>query len=178
MIEIKGNKEKLVIMVLLLITIISLGVTIYTLLLTNKDKEVLAPDYAKPEVEENAEPFGDQNLERYEQSENGGGAVDITYEKDVKIDLSENKVYLSFGNPAKSNQDMLLQIIIDDVLISESGMIQSGNRVTELKLQDNVDGTIVVGQYEGEIRVYFYDCVSAEKAMVNANIPVIISVNE
>ena len=176
MIGIKGNKGKIVMVALVLITIISLGITVYTLLL-DKDKEVLAPDYAKPEVEENAEPFGNQNAEQYEQSENGG-AVDIIYEKDVEINLSENKVYLMFGNPKKSNHDMLIQIVIKDLLVSESGMLKSGNRVTELNLQDDVKNKLISGQYEGEYRIYFYDCISAEKAMVDVTIPIVITVNE
>lgn len=176
MIGIKGNKEKILIMLLLVITIISLGVTVYTLLVS-KDEEVIAPDYAKPEIEENAEPFGNQNAEQYEKSENGG-AVDIIYEKDVEIDLSENKAYLMFGNPKKSNHNMLVQIIIKDLLVSESGMIKSGNRVKELNLQNDVKDKLISGQYEGEYRIYFYDCVSDEKAMVDVNIPILITVNE
>lgn len=177
MIRIKRNKEKIVRAALLLITVISLGVTVYTLIL-NKDEKVLAPDYAKPEIEENAEPFGNQNEDKYEKSENGSGTVDIIYEKKVEIDLSDNKVYLMFGNPQKSNHDMMIQIIVKDLLVSESGMILAGNRVNELQLKSTVNERLISGQYEGEILVSFYDCVTAEKAMVDVTIPILIAVNE
>lgn len=162
---------------LVLITVISLGVTVYTLL-SNKGKEVLAPDYAKPEIEENAKPFGDQTVEKYEKPEQGGGMVDIIYEKDITVNLSENKLYLLFGNPKVSNHDMLIQIIIKDMLISESGMIQSGNQVTELSIGDDVKSRLTSGQYNGEIRAYFYDSISAEKAQVDVKIPVLITVKD
>lgn len=177
MIRIKDNKEKIIIMVLLLITITSLGVAVYTLL-SNKDKEVIAPDYAKPEIEENAEPFGNSEKQEKENPERGSGSVDIIYEKDINIDLSENKVYLVFGNPEKSNHDILIQLIVKDLLISESGMIQSGNRVKELELQNDVKNKLIPGQYEGEIRAYFYNPVSAEKAIIDVKIPILIIVNE
>ena len=175
MIRIKGKKEKIVMVALVLITVISLGITVCTLL-SNKDKEILAPDYAKPELEENAEPFGEQTIEKYEKPEQGGGTVDIIYEENITIDLPENKIYLMYGNPKVSNHDMIIQIIIKDMVVAESGMIQSGNRVTELSIKDGIKSRLTSGQYNGEIRAYFYDCVSAEKAQVDVKIPVMITV--
>ena len=162
---------------LVLITVISLGVTVYTLL-SNKDKKVLAPDYAKPEVEENAEPFGNQETKMTEQPEKGSGNVDIVYKKDVSIELSKNIVSLLIGNPKTSNHDMLVQILIDDLLISESGILKVGSQVKELNLQENIGEQLTSGQYEGIVRVYFYDCISAEKSLVDVKIPVSITVNK
>jgi len=154
---------------------ISLMVTLY-MLLNKGNEEILAPDYAKPEIEENAEPFDNQNAEPYEQIENGG-AVDIIFGEDMEIDLSKDIISFSFGNPKKSNHDMLIQIVIQESLVAESGMIQPGNRVSVLNLHEDIKNKLIAGLYDGEIRVYLYDCVSAEKAMVDVKIPVTITVN-
>ena len=162
---------------LMLITVISLSVTVYTLL-SNKDKEVLVPDYAKPEIEKNAELFGSQEAEMTEQPEKGSGNVDIVYKKDMSVELSKNIVSLLVGTPKTSNHDILIQVLIDDLLISESGMIKAGNQVEELSLRENIGERLVSGKYEGMIRVYFYDCISYEKSLVDVTIPVVITVNE
>ena len=85
---------------------------------------------------------------------------------------------LLVGNPKTSNHDILIQVLIDDLLISESGMIKAGNQVEELSLRENIGERLISGKYEGIIRVYFYDCISSEKSLVDVTIPVVITVNE
>lgn len=175
----KENKKKwllLLLLLLLLITIIAVGVSIWAIWFRDS-APVLAPDYAPQQLEENAEPIGDDGDEKLSQPE-GGGAVSLTYAKEVSISLSDKSATLLFANPTKSNQDMVIQLVIDDVVILQSGRLEPGNRVTTLNLLDGVEKRLDAGGYNGKFVVLYYDSTSGEKAMVNTEIPVTVTVTE
>lgn len=175
----KENKKKrllILLLLLLLITITAVGVSIWAIWFRDS-APVLAPDYAPQQLEENAEPIGDDGDEKLSQPE-GGGAVGLTYAKEVGISLSDNSATLLFANPTKSNQDMVLQLVIDDVVILQSGRLEPGNRVTTLTLLDGSEKRLAAGGYNGKFVVLYYDRTSGEKAMVNTEIPVTVTVAE
>ena len=154
----KENKKKwLLLLLLLLITIAAVGLSVWAIWFRDGDA-ILAPDYA-PQPE-------------------GGGAVGLTYAKEVDISLSDKKATLLFANPTKSNQDMVLQLVIDDVVILQSGRLEPGNRVSALNLLDGAEKKLAAGGYDGKIVVLYYDRTSGEKAMVNTEIPVTVTVTE
>ena len=107
--------KKILIPVLLLITLIAIGVTIWALCFRDTAPVVLAPDYAPVEEESNAQAIEDDSGEKLE-TEEGGGAVSLTYSNEVAIDLSDKAASLVFANPGKSVQDMVVQIVIDDTV--------------------------------------------------------------
>lgn len=111
-------KKKRLLILLLLLLLGSISVTVWTIWF-RKPEVVLAPDFAPQQVEDNAEPIGDGGESKLEQPE-GGGAVSLTYSREADIDLSEGKASLLFANPSKSNQDMVLQLIIEDTVIKSS----------------------------------------------------------
>lgn len=175
----KENKKKrllILLLLLLLITIIAVGVSVWAIWLRDS-APVLAPDYAPQQIEENAEPIGDDGDEKLSQPE-GGGAVGLTYAKEVGISLSDKSATLLFANPTKSNQDMVLQLVIDDVVILQSGRLEPGNRVTTLDLLDGAEKRLSAGGYNGKFVVLYYDRTSGEKEMVNTDIPVTVTVTE
>lgn len=173
----KENKKKwLLLLLLLLITIAAVGLSVWAIWFRDGDA-ILAPDYAPRQVEENAEPIGDDGEEKLSQPE-GGGAVGLTYAKEVDISLSDKKATLLFANPTKSNQDMVLQLVIDDVVILQSGRLEPGNRVSALNLLDGAEKKLAAGGYDGKIVVLYYDRTSGEKAMVNTEIPITVTVTE
>ena len=92
--------KKILIPVLLLITLIAIGVTIWALCFRDT-APVLAPDYAPVEEESNAQAIEDDSGEKLE-AEEGGGAVSLTYSNEVTIDLSDKAASLVFANPGKS----------------------------------------------------------------------------
>ena len=116
--------KKILIPVLLLITLIAVGVTIWALCFRDT-APVLAPDYAPVEEESNAQAIEDDSGEKLE-AEEGGGAVSLTYSNEVTIDLSDKAASLVFANPGKSVQDMVVQIVIDDTVIVQSGTLKPG----------------------------------------------------
>lgn len=172
----ENKKNRLLILLLLLIAIVAVGISIWAIWFRDS-APVLAPDYAPQQLEENAEPIGDDGDEKLSQPE-GGGAVGLTYAKEVSISLSDKSATLLFANPTKSNQDMVLQLVIDDVVILQSGRLEPGNRVTTLTLLAGSEKRLAAGGYNGKFVVLYYDRTSGEKAMVNTEIPVTVTVAE
>ena len=141
--------KKILIPVLLLITLIAIGVTIWALCFRDT-APVLAPDYAPVEEESNAQPIEDDSDEKLE-AEEGGGAVSLTYSNEVTIDLSDKAASLVFANPGKSLQDMVVQIVIDETVIVQSGTLKPGNQVTTLNLLDGAEKQLQPGGYDGNL---------------------------
>ncbi len=171
-----NKKKRLLILLLLFITIAAVGVSIWAIWFRNT-APVLTPDYAPLEDEKNAQPIGDDDDEKLAQPE-GGGAVSLTYAKDVSISLSRKTASLVFANPTKSNQDMVVQLVIDDALILQSGKLTPGNQVVTLDLLDGAEKQLTSGGYKGKFIVMYYDRSSGEKAMINTEIPVTVTVTE
>ena len=169
----RKNRYIFIIVALSAILIISIFITIWALFLKDS-KPALAPDYAPQQSETNAEKIVDEDNEEKLPQQQGGGAVSLTYSKEVEISLSENKAKLLFSNPSKSNQDMMLQIVIQDEVILQSGIISPGYQVKSLDLFDDVQ--LSEGNYEGKFVVYYYQKDTGEKAMLNTEIPLQISV--
>ena len=169
----RKNRYIFIIVALSAILIISIFITIWALFLKDS-KPALAPDYAPQQSETNAEKIVDEDNEEKLPQQQGGGAVSLTYSKEVEINLSENKAKLLFANPSKSNQDMMLQIVIQDEVILQSGIIAPGYQVKSLNLFDDVQ--LFEGNYEGKFVVYYYQKDTGEKAMLNTEIPLQISV--
>lgn len=173
--ENKKSKPNLLIPILLIITVIAICVTVWALFFRDSGP-ALAPDYAPQEEEQNAESIPNDTGAKMENPE-GGGSVSLTYSREVSIDLSDETATLLFANPGKSNQDMVLQIVIQDTVIVQSGTLKPGNQVTALELLDGAAKKLSAGTYEGNFNVLYYNPETGEKAIVNTEIPITITVN-
>lgn len=162
--------------VLIAITCIAICVTIWALFI-RKPEQLLTPDYAPVELEAHAETMQDEEEdgEKLEQQE-GGGAVSLMYSTEVFISKSGKNVSLLFGNPSKSNQDMVVQIVVQDTILVQSGLLKPGSQVTSLDIADT--SMLQPGIYEGTFKVLYYQPDSGEKAIVNTEIPIEITVGE
>lgn len=169
-----GSRTNLLIILLLLITAAAVCVTIWAVFLREEDT-VLAPDYAPPQVEESAESIPDDSDEKMEKPQ-GGGSVSLTYAREVTISLEDKTASLVFANPGKSTQDMMLQIVIQDTVIVQTGVLHPGNQVTTLSLLDGMEKKLAEGVYEGKFNVLYYDPDTGERAIVNTEIPITITV--
>lgn len=171
-----GDKKNPLIFVLLLITVTAIGVTVWALIFRTPDVQ-LAPDYAPVATEKNARPIPNDEGEQVA-AQPGSGSVSLTYSNEVLIDLGSGSASLLFANPGRSNQDMVLQIVIQDTVIVQSGRITPGNQVTNLELGKDAVRMLSPGGYEGSFLVFYYDLESGEKAIVNTEVPVIVTVQE
>ena len=172
----KMNKTTIVAAVLALITVVAVCITVWALFFRDSGgQQVLTPDYAPQKQEQNAETIPDDTGDKMENPQ-GGGAVSLTYSNEVTIDLSDKAAGLYFANPGKSNQDMVLQIVIQDTVILQSGTLSPGHQVKLLNLLEGADDMLQPGGYEGKFIVLYYDQTSGEKSMVNTEIPITINV--
>ncbi len=174
--EKKQDNTKFIILILLLITLVAVCITIWALFFRNPQPP-LAPDYAPQETEAHMESIPGDTGEKLE-SNKGGGSVGLTYMREVTVDLSEKQAKLLFANPGKSNQDMVIQIIIQDVVVAQSGTLPPGHQVTTLDLREGAEKLLIPGVYEGKFNILFYHPETGEKAIVNTEIPVTITVQE
>lgn len=166
------KRQKLLIVILSVVTAAAIGVTVWALFFRDA-APVLAPDYAPQQIEKNAESIDDGGDDKLSQPE-GGGAVNLTYSNEVRISLSSKEAALLFQNPSKSNQDMKVEIAIDGKTIVSSGRLEPGYQVERLSNTDTEK--LLQGVYEGKFIVSYYDADSGEKAVVNTEIPVRITV--
>ncbi len=175
------NKKTMIILiaVLAVITLACVTTVIVVLMDRNEPPTILSPDYAPEEEDPNAEKIPDDNSDKLD-APDGGGAVSLIYTTNVTVDLSDKKATLLFGNPKKSNQDMVVQIVVKGQIIVQSGRITPGNRVTTLDLLHDAP-QLGSGTYTSEnckFVVLYYDQNSGEKAILNTEIPITITVQE
>lgn len=129
---------------------------------------VLSPD----EIDRNAESLDDDGEEKMEAPE-GGGAVSMAYQQEVNISLSDGTVSMLFQNPAKSVNELSLQLIVEsggeEIVIARSGKIPPGYELQELEpVADAAE--LQPGIYHGKYRVLYFDPETGEEAMVNSEI--------
>lgn len=155
------------------VAVIAVAVAVWAVFFRDA-RPVLAPDQA-PAQEPSAESIPGDSGEKLE-SPAGGGSVSLTYSRDVTIDLGDETATLYFANPGRSNQDMVLQVLIRDQVIVQSGTLAPGNQVQSLPLLEDAAGMLSPGSYEGNFTVLYYDPDTGEKAMVNTEIPLTIEV--
>ena len=161
-------------------TILLIIIIILILLLLQKcssDVPVLNPDYPPQETEQNAQPIPNGTDKKYKHSE-GGGAVRLTYSDKVTIDLTDKKAELHYLNPSSSTQDIMIRIIIQDQVIAQSGRLLPGYQVRELDLIVDAEKMLIEGTYSGKFEIYFYDPETNERAMLNAEAPITITVQQ
>ena len=172
--EQQNRKSRWIILLLLLLLLIAIGVTLWALFF--REKTVLTPDYAPRQEDKYAQSLGDQDDEKLDQAQ-GGGAVSLTYNTQVTVDLAGNKASIYFANPTKSNQDIVLQLTVQDVILAQSGKLSPGKQLdTPLELLDGAADRLQPGGYEGQFVVLFYQPDTGERTIVNTEIPVDVTV--
>lgn len=168
--------NRIIISVLIAVIVFLLFICAF-LFLTRGEAPVLSPDIAPSKTDKYAEPMDDGSQGTME-SPDGGGAASLAYTKNVAINLSTEKARMMFGNPSRSNQDIIVQVIIQDTVIAQSGLITPGNKVTTLDLVPKIKSSLSEGTYIGKYLVLFYDRETGEKEIVTTEIAVNITVEK
>lgn len=140
-----------------------------------KDEGPLVPDYAPVEKEDNAEKIENDDDQKLDKPE-GGGSVSLSYSREITISLADQKAALYFANPGKSNEDIVVQLMIQDHVIAQSGTISPGYEIKSLDLDSSAESLLQEGTYEGTLVIHYYDQESGERAVLNTEIPVTITV--
>lgn len=160
----KENRRKLLIVLLIIGILICIGITIWAVFFRSND--AADTDYPQKKIEQNQKPIEGDNSEKMDSPE-GGGAINVTYSTEITASLSENKVTLYYANPYASNQNVSIQVMVDEVVIAESDLINPGNQVTELTLKKEAKSQLKAGGYDAQIVVQAYHPESGEKSMVD-----------
>lgn len=175
--EEKGKKKRwLLLLLLLLLFLIISGVSIWAAYFKGGKTPTQSSTRIPPKIEAGAESIASDNSDKKLDAPKGGGAVSLTYSKEVDIDLTAKKAYLVFANPKKSIQDAVVQLVISDTVIMRSGSLTPGTRVTALDLAKGADEKLSAGTYNGKFVVSFYDRETDRWAKLNAEIPVFVTV--
>lgn len=163
----KARRRKIIIALLILIIII--------LLLLRSCGGRISPDYPPQGTEVNQMPIDGDNSNKMD-SEEGGGAINVTYSMDVTVDLSDKTVSLYYANPNASNQNVAILVMIDDMVVAKSDLITPGNQVTELPLESYARGKLMAGGYKAELVVRAYNPDNGEKAMIDTKGEITVTV--
>lgn len=166
------KNSKLLTVILAVIAILAVCVAVWALSFRTPTP-TLPPDN-DPSTEEHAVPMDDDDGGEKLPQPTGGGAVNITYSNEVTISLAEDSASLLFANPSRSNQSMVLDLIVQDTTILRSGALSPGNQLKTLPLLDTAK--LSPGRYNGKFQVRFYDPDTKEQALLNTEIPVSITV--
>lgn len=172
----KVRRRYRIAVVVLLVAIVLLAIRVGG---GSKEPVVLAPDYPQVEQEPNAFPSNDDQTQM-EAAENGG-AVAIIYSDQVIYDLASGQLTLMYTNPSSSTASVIVQIIVygpdgAEYLLAQSGAMEPGYGITTL--DNDLDSNVILGQggYSGVMRLLFYNSITGERAIVNTEIPVDITV--
>ena len=168
---------KWLICVSLLIAVVASSVAVWALFFRETQKEEpvsIRPDY-ELDVEANADPIPNDASEATKDPKKGG-FVTLTYSDQVSIDLSDKTASLVFANPKRSNQDMVLQIVIQDHVIVQTGRLLPGNQIATVQLEEDSVAKLTAGKYEGKFVVYYYNQETGKQATVNTEIPIMVVV--
>ena len=159
---------------LILATVVSLlAICVAVWALFFRAPETPADPEISPVADEHLTPTDDEDDEKMPQAE-GGGAVNITYSNEVTISLADATAAVQITNPTRSNQSMLIQLMIQDVKVGQSGTIPPGNQLAVIPLNENI--TIEPGSYDGKFQLLFFDVKTNQQANLTTSIPVTIRI--
>ena len=177
-------KKRILALILASVALLSLSVMVLSSCADDEitpptpSKPVITPDYPAPPVEEGAEDIGGDDEEKLE-AEEGGGAVGMVYSDQVSVDLSDKPVSLLFANPKRSLNSMSLELVVQDMVLMETGTLVPGKRVTTATLKDEAL-VLSEGVYKtnAKLIVYFYDPETNVRSIVNSEIAVTVTVRQ
>lgn len=150
--------------------------------IVSEPNTVLVPESA-PTTDNNAiEISNDGEVSKLESPE-GGGSVSITYSTEVNVSLANSNVSVYFENPAQSNQNMVLQVILtqnetEKYLVSQSETLEAGYLLRTMTLDESIKSMLGEGSYKGLLNILYFNPETGEKAVVNTNIPINITVSK
>ena len=178
------KKKILIISLIALLILLLIGIIVLCVALSNprdggdgsgdivntdvNDPDKIVPDYPPQDEDPNQAPMENDPGGKLE-TEEGGGAVNITYGEEAKVDLSDGKVTLYCANPSKSTRDMVIALVLDngtDTVVCRSQRVTPGNQIRELTLNDSAKELLLVGGYNAKYVVGCYDPETNEKDSV------------
>lgn len=156
----EGLRNRIILILLLIVALL------VVLKFCDSRRTPISPDYPPQGYDDNQQPIDGDTTNKMD-SEDGGGAINVTYQTEATVSLSENTVSLYYANPNASNQNVAVLVMIDDLVVAKSDLIKPGHEIRELELSGYAKGSLQLGGYQAEIVVRAYNPETGEKAMVD-----------
>ena len=102
----------------------------------------------------------------------------MIYSNEVEIKLSEKKATLLFANPNRSTHNVTVQLVVQALVLAESGLLTPAKRITELSLKDGISVPEGVYAQNAKFVIRFYDPETNECSIVNSEIAVTVTVRQ
>lgn len=160
---------------LIVLIILCLAVTVWALFFRDTTPAV-TPDYPPQGIEPNQSVMQEDNTSKLDAPE-GGGAINVTFSTSATASLSADTVALYYANPAASNQNVAITLMIDELVVAKSELITPGHEIRELKLEDEAKSALKAGGYDAELVVRAFND-DGEKAMVDTKGEITLTVSE
>lgn len=165
-----NNKTRNIITIVLCVLIVlCVGVTVWALFFRDqghKTPDPITPDYPPQGTEENQTPIEGDDNSKIDTPE-GGGGIRLEYNVAASANLSTKKVTFHYANSGASNQNVALIIMVGETVVAKSDLILPGYEVNELTLEDYAAELLQEGGYNATLLIRAYDPESGEKAMVD-----------
>ena len=185
--EEEKKKRRWLLLLLLLLLLIIKGLLLYIfwgdlglpdIFCPRPTQGILAPDYTSRPIDPGADPIPGDSGTKIEIGDCIEGEVNLIYSDNVIIDLSSKKVTLNFQNPSRSTSDIIVQVVIQDTLIAESGVVQAGFKISQIDLAADAQSKLAPGIYEGKFTFHIYNPETGDRAMVNVESPITVDVQK
>lgn len=156
------------------ITLISVSLCAFVLISNRRAKPIM-PDYMPVEQDEYVSTIPPEYLEETKMDipESGGGAI-IICDTEITAHLQTGEIDMFYQNPANSPSAVVLQLVVADEVVAQSGSIYPGYQLQDMHLLDTA--RLQEGGYYGIVRIAYYDPISSEKALIDTDIEVSVTV--
>ena len=106
-----------------------------------------------------------------------GGQVTVEYMKDVTVNLTTGEISMSYKHGDDATHDAVLQLILDnggkEYLLSQSGSLHAGSKLTQMELLEEMKGKLAEGVYHGRLRAALYN---GENELTNTNADIEVTI--
>lgn len=168
-------KTKILIIILSVLIVASGGVTIWAVFIRDQSQPPITPDYPPQGIDSNQTPIEGDTGEKLE-SPSGGGAINVTYGTSVTVSLSSGAVNLYYANPNASTQNVRVLLMVGDLVVAHSELIEPGHQLTSMQMEQSATERLSVGGYEARLLIQSFDPASNEKAMIDTEGAVTLTV--
>ena len=128
-------------------------------------KPILTPETA-PEKDAYAQDTGEPE---------GTGSSTVEYQTNVTLELEKKKFILELENPNSSAVDMIAQIVIQDQVRGQSGLLPIGHRLSSIDAFD-LEG-LTEGDHQGTLVLLYYNPKDGQRIKLQNEIPITVHVH-
>lgn len=139
---------------------------------SNRSSSVLIPDVAPEQLEKYAELI-DPNIPEGQAetaTPSGDHNASIFYSDEFFLFPEESFLHVLIADPASSQQDIVVQILVQDTLLARSDLLEPGYQMQKIDLLPGVLEKLSPGRYNAVLNIFYYDHTTKEKTDMNVKI--------